>query len=45
MTASQNVVLELKKLGINLDMPANKLKSGFGDGVCGVLIALCQVSL
>ena len=45
MTASQNVVLELKKLGINLDMPANKLKSGYGEGVCGVLIALCQVSL
>ena len=34
MTASQNVVLELKKLGIELDMPPNKLKSGYGEGVC-----------
>ena len=41
MTASQNVILELKKLGIELDMPPNKLKAGFGDGVCTVLIALC----
>lgn len=45
MTASQNVVLELKKLGISLDMPPNKLKSGYGEGVCAVLTALCQVSL
>jgi len=41
MTASQNVVLELKKLGIELDMPPNKLKAGFGDGVCLVLTKLC----
>ena len=34
MTASQNVILELKKLGIELDMPPNKLKAGFGSGVC-----------
>ena len=45
MTASQNVVLELKKLGIELDMPPNKLKAGFGDGVCLVLTKLCQISL
>lgn len=45
MTASQNVVLELKKLGVELDMPPNKLKSGFGDGVCLVLTKLCQISL
>jgi len=45
MTASQNVILELKKLGIQLDMPPNKLKSGFGDGVCAVLMALGQISL
>lgn len=38
MTASQNVILELKKLGIELDMPPNKLKSGYGEGVCSVLI-------
>lgn len=39
------IVLELKKLGIELDMPPNKLKTGYGDGVCAVLIKLCQVSL
>lgn len=41
MTASQNIILELQKLGIDLDMPPNKLKSGFGEGVCTVLMALC----
>ena len=45
MTASQNVMLELKKLGINLDMSPNKLKSGFGEGVVTVLQNLCQISL
>lgn len=39
------IVLELKKLNIELDMPPNKLKSGFGDGVCNVLMKLCTVSL
>ena len=39
------IVLELKKLGIELDMPPNKLKSGNGDGVCAVLMKLCTVSL
>jgi hypothetical protein len=39
------IVLELKKLSIELDMPPNKLKTGFGDGVCAVLLKLCQVSL
>ncbi len=37
--------MELKKLGIELDMPPNKLKTGYGDGVCAVLLKLCQVSL
>lgn len=45
MTASQNIILELQKLGIDLDMPPNKLKSGFGEGVCSVLLALCQMSI
>jgi hypothetical protein len=39
------MVLELKKMGIELDMPASKLKAGHGDGVCALLIKLCQVSL
>jgi estrogen-related receptor beta like 1 len=45
MTVSQNVILELKKLGIELDMAPNKLKSGNGEGVCAVLNALCQASI
>jgi hypothetical protein len=44
-TASQNMVLELKKMGIELDMPASKLKSGNGEGVCSLITRLCQVSL
>ena len=44
-TASQNMVLELKKMGIELDMPASKLKSGNGEGVCSLITKLCQVSL
>jgi len=45
MSASQNVILELNKLGIELDMPPNKLKSGYGEGVCAVLYSLCDVSM
>ncbi len=45
MSASQSIILELNKLGIELDMPPNKLKSGYGDGVCTVLYALCDISL
>lgn len=37
--------MELKKLGIEFDMPPNKLKTGNGDGVCSVILRLCQVSL
>jgi len=45
MTASQNVILELKKLGIELDMSPNKLKNGYGEGVCVVLASLTQISI
>ena len=45
MTASQNVVLELKKLGIELNMSPQKLKNGHGEEVCTVLKALTDVSL
>lgn len=45
MTSSQNVILEMKKLGIELDMPPNKLKSGYGEGVCAVLTSLCQITV
>ena len=39
------IVLELKKLGIELDMPPNKLKTGHGDGVCAVIYKLAAISL
>jgi intraflagellar transport protein 57 len=45
MTASQNIILELKQLGVELDMPPNKLKSGHGEGVCEVLMKLGQITL
>lgn len=45
MTASQNILLELKKLGIELDLSPNKIKAGYGEGVCTVLMALCQASV
>ena len=35
----------MKKLQIDLDMPANKLQKGYGDGVCTVLEKLCQISV
>ena len=44
-TASQNMILELKKMGIELDMPASKLKAGHGEGVCTLIQRLCQVIL
>lgn len=45
MTASQNVVLELKKLGIELNMSPQKLKNGYGEEVCIVLRALTDLSV
>ena len=40
-----SIVLELKKLGIELDMPPNKLKTGHGDGVVAVLYKLTSISV
>jgi len=45
MTASQNVLLELQKLGVEIDCTPNKLKAGNGEGVCEVLLRLTQISL
>ena len=45
MTASQNVILELQKLGVEVDTAPNKLKSGHGEGVTMVLIKLTQISI
>lgn len=45
MTASQNVLIELQKLGLELDVSPSKLKAGYGDGVTLVLLKLTEVSL
>ena len=45
MTASQNVIIELKNLGINMDIQPTKLKAGCGEEVCQVLLKLTQISL
>lgn len=45
MTASQNVIMELQNLGIELDVNPNKLKSGYGEGVTLVLLKLTEASL
>ena len=45
MTSSQNVIIELQKLGLELDVSPNKLKQGYGEGVCFVLLKLTEVSL
>jgi estrogen-related receptor beta like 1 len=33
-TASQNILIELKNIGLELPYPAAKLKSGCGEEVC-----------
>jgi hypothetical protein len=35
----------MNKLQIDLDLPANKLQKGYGDGVCQVLEKLCSISI
>jgi estrogen-related receptor beta like 1 len=40
MTASQNVLTELKNLGLDLQIPPTKLKTGCGEEVCYVLLKL-----
>jgi hypothetical protein len=44
-TTSQNILLELQKLGIELDIAPTKIKAGFGEGVCQLLLKLTQISL
>ena len=39
------MVIECKKLGLELSMSPNKLKSGHGEEVCQVLFALCEMAL
>ena len=45
MTASQNVIMELQNLGIEVDVNPNKLKAGHGEGVCIVLLKLTDAGL
>lgn len=45
ITSSQNVMLEMKKLGIELDFPPSKLKTGHGEAVCIVLNSLLNLTL
>ncbi len=44
-TVTNNIVLDLKKLGIQLNYPPTKLKSGSGEAVCEVLLNLSQMAL
>eukprot|EP00743_Colponemidia_sp_Colp-15_P001821 GILK01001986.1.p1 GENE.GILK01001986.1~~GILK01001986.1.p1 ORF type:complete len:443 (-),score=105.37 GILK01001986.1:107-1261(-) len=44
-TAVNNVVLELKKLGVDVDFPPAKLKTGSGEAVCTLLDALLNRTL
>ena len=45
MTSSQNVVIELQNMGIEIDINPNKLKAGHGEGVCLVLLKLTGAAL
>ena len=45
VAARQNVVLECKNLGLDLNLAPTKLKSGNGEDVCTVLLRLCELSL
>ena len=45
MTASQNVLIELQNLGLQVDVNPNKLKTGYGEGVTLVLLKLTEASL
>ena len=45
MTASQNVIIELQNLGLEIDVNPNKLKAGYGEGVCLVLLKLTEAGL
>jgi len=44
-TVTNNIMLDLKKLGIVLNYPATKLKSGSGEAVCQALVELTQAAL
>ena len=44
-TASQNVIIECKKMGLELGISPTKLKTGHGEEVCQVLFMLCDMAI
>lgn len=44
-TVTNNIVLDLKKLGLTLNYPATKLKHGFGDACVQTLLDLGELAL
>lgn len=44
-TASQNIVNEAKTVGIDINVPINKLRQGYGEYVCYVILKLVNKAL
>ncbi|CAG9321426.1 unnamed protein product [Blepharisma stoltei] len=44
-TVANSIIVEMKKLGIDLDFPPGKLRGGHGEGPCLVLLALAKKAL
>lgn len=45
ITISQNIILEMKNLGIDVNIPPNKLRHGYGEYVCLALSKLVNKAL
>ena len=44
-TVSQNMQFELRKLNINVDVIATKIKQGYGEHICEILLGLIDATL
>ena len=44
-TSVNKLMLELKKMGFDMDFPASKLRQAHGEAVCRVLTFLCDQAL
>jgi len=44
-TVANNILVEMKKLGVEIDFPPNKLRTGYGEGPCLVLLSLARKAL
>jgi hypothetical protein len=44
-TVAQNMQFELRKLHVNVDVIASKIKLGSGEHVCEILLGLCDATL